>query len=154
MLTVYKPVCEDLWFRERMLSDTETMAYNHAWGGTVPFPQEQWKEWYDHWVANTDGKRYYRYVKNETDEFIGEIAYHYDPGINGCIADIIVYAEYRGNGYGGLAIEALCSAAKENGISVLYDDIAIDNPAVDLFIRHGFSEAYRTKEKIILKKEL
>ena len=154
MLTVYQPAYEDLWFRERMLSDEETMAYNHAWGGTVPFPKAQWKEWYDRWVADPDGKRYYRYVKNEADELIGEIAYHFDPGINGWIADVIVYAKYRRSGYGGLALEALCSAAKENGISILYDDIAIDNPAVGLFTRHGFSEVSRTKEKIILKKEL
>ena len=154
MLTIYKPRLEDLWFRELMLSDAETMAYNHAWGGTVPFPKEHWKEWYEHWVAATDGKRYYRYIKNGSGEFIGEIAYHYDNEIDGFIANVIVYAKYRGNGYGGAALDALCSAAKENGIAVLYDDIAIDNPAADMFVRHGFSETYRTDEKIVLKKEL
>lgn len=25
---------EDLWFRQRFLSDSETMSYNHAWDGT------------------------------------------------------------------------------------------------------------------------
>ena len=154
MLTIYTPRCEDLWFREQLLSDAETMSYNHTWGGTIRFPKEQWKAWHDHWVADTDGKRYYRYLKNEKDEFIGEIAYHYDPEVNGCIANVIVHAAYRGKGYGGLALEALCSAAKGNGVPVLYDDIAIDNPAVDMFLKHGFSEAYRTNEKIILKKEL
>ena len=48
----------------------------------------------------------------------------------------------------------LCSIAKNNGISVLYDDIAIDNPAIALFLKHGFVEEYRTEETIILKKEL
>ena len=151
MLMIYTPKCEDLWFREQLLSDGETMSYNHAWGGTIRFPKEQWKAWYDHWVVDTDGKRYYRYIKNEKDEFIGEIAYHYDLEVNGCIANVIVHAAYRGKGYGGLALEALCSAAKENGVPVLYDDIAIDNPAVDMFLKHGFSESYRTKEKIVLK---
>ena len=154
MLTVYKPKYEDLWFRERMLSDEETMAYNRAWGGTIPFPKEHWKEWYDRWVVHAGGKRYYRYIKNETGEFVGEIAYHYDQETDGYIANVIVYAKYRGGGYGGQALDALCAAAKENGIPILYDDIAIDNPAVDLFFKHGFSEVSRTKEKIILKKEL
>lgn len=154
MLILYKPECEDLWFRAQMLSDAETMAYNHAWGGTIPFPKEQWQAWHACWVANADPRRYYRYVKNETDGFVGEIAYHYDAGINGYLANVVIYAKYRGNGYGGLALDMLCSAAKENGIFLLYDDIAIDNPAVDLFVRHGFSEVYRTEEKIILKKEL
>ena len=34
------------------------------------------------------------------------------------------------------------------------DDIAIDNPAITLFLRHGFVEEYRTDEIIMLKKEL
>ena len=53
-----------------------------------------------------------------------------------------------------MALDLLCTAAKENGITVLYDDIAIDNPAVKLFLKHGFKEESRTDEKIILKKEL
>ena len=48
----------------------------------------------------------------------------------------------------------LSSIAKNNGISALYDDIAIDNPAITLFLKHGFVEEYRTGEKIILRKEL
>ena len=38
-LTLYTPTLEDLWFRQRMLEDPETMAYNHAWGGTIPWPR-------------------------------------------------------------------------------------------------------------------
>ncbi len=57
-------------------------------------------------------------------------------------------------GYGGEALKMLCLAAKENGVAVLYDDIAIDNPAIGLFLDHGFSEEYRTEEKIMLKREL
>ena len=45
-------------------------------------------------------------------------------------------------------------AAKANGVSVLYDDIAVDNPAISLFYRHGFSEAYRTDAYILLRKAL
>ena len=48
----------------------------------------------------------------------------------------------------------LCSAAKQNGIKLLYDDIAIDNPAVTMFLKNGFIEEYRTSEIIMLKKEL
>ena len=154
MLTVYKPECRELWFRQVMLSDEETMSYNHAWGGTVPFPEERWKEWYDFWIVNPGDMRYYRYLRDEAGRFIGEVAYHYDAEINGFMADVIVYAKYRGKGYGGQALDLLCSAAKENGISLLYDDIAADNPAITLFLRHGFSEERRTSDNIILKKEL
>ena len=66
----------------------------------------------------------------------------------------MIYAKYRRRGYGGEALEMLCAAAKENGLALLYDDIAADNPAAALFIRHGFTEAYRTEEKIMLKRVL
>ena len=154
MLITYKPKSNDLWFRQLMLSDAQTMSYNHAWGGTISFPEEQWQEWHEHWIINNEGKRYYRYLKNEAGEYIGEIAYHYDAGIDGYMADVIIYSKYRGRGYGSQALDMLCSAAKENGISTLYDDIAVDNPAIRLFLGHGFSVKYQTEEKIVLKKDL
>lgn len=55
----YKPRLEDLWFRQAMMTDPETMEYNRAWGGTIPFPCEKWAEWYDIWVQNPN-KRFYR----------------------------------------------------------------------------------------------
>ena len=78
MLTLYEPKYEDLWFRQMMLADEDTMSYNHAWGGTIPFGEDKWRGWYDCWIADPDGKRYYRYLKNEDGQFVGEIAYHYD----------------------------------------------------------------------------
>lgn len=63
MVELYRPHMEDLWFRETMLSDGQTMFYNHAYGGTIPFPKEQWARWYDAWIINPDNKRFYRYVK-------------------------------------------------------------------------------------------
>ena len=36
----------------------------------------------------------------------------------------------------------------------LYDDIAIDNPAAALFLKHGFEEEFRTEEIIMLRKIL
>lgn len=154
MLTLYEPKYEDLWFRQMMLADEDTMSYNHAWGGTIPFGEDKWRGWYDCWIADPDGKRYYRYLKNEDGQFVGEIAYHYDAEMRQEIANVMIYAKYRRRGYGGEALDLLCSAAKSNGVSVLYDDIAIDNPAVSLFLKHGFVEESRTEEIILLKKEL
>ena len=154
MIGVYKPRYEDLWFRRKMLEDDETMSYNHAWGGAIPFPEEDWQEWYDHWLAGPEEERFYRYVTNENGEFVGEIACHYDDELSGYIADVIIYAGYRGRGYGGQALDALCAIAKRNGITRMYDDIAADNPALGMFLRRGFTEIRRTGEKIILAKEL
>lgn len=153
-ISIYKPKYKDLWFRKTMLGDDATMSYNHSWGGTISFPEEDWQDWYDCWLNDNDKTHYYRYVKNEEDTFIGEVAYHFDAELNGYIANVIIYAKYRGKGYGGMALNLLCLAAKENGLSELYDDIAIDNSAIKLFIKNGFVEMTRTNDKVILKKQL
>ena len=153
-LKTYLPKLEDLWFRQRMMEDEETMSYNHAWGGTISFPQDRWSDWYQYWIIEHDGQRYYRYLKNEDDIFVGEIAYHYDPNYDGYMANIIIYAKYRHQGYGREGLKMLVDIAKKNGITVMYDDIALDNPAITLFLKEGFEEEYRTEEIILLKKQL
>ena len=55
-ITLYTPSLEDLWFRQKMMADEETMSYNHAWGGTIPFPKETWHGWYDFWILNSQSK--------------------------------------------------------------------------------------------------
>ena len=155
MIKLYSPKLEDLRFRQMFMADKETMSYNHNWGGTIPFPEENWADWYDYWVVNPEGRRFYRYLQDEMNgEFVGEIAYHYDSERHINIADVIVYAKYRGKGFGEQGLLLLCDAAKANGVEILYDDIAIDNPAIKLFLKVGFCEEYRTDEIIMLKKVL
>ncbi len=135
------------------MSDENTMSYNHAWGGTIDFPEEEWANWYDYWVENPGDERFYRYLQNtETKEFVGEIAYHFNG--NEYIANVIVFSKYRENGYGKEGLRLLCEAAKQAGIKCLYDDIAIDNPAITMFLKMGFCEEYRTDDIIMLKKTL
>ena len=153
-LQVYKPKLEELWFRQKMLEDEDTMSFNKAWGGIVSFPKEDWEDWFNYWVYNNESARYYRYLKNEEGIFVGEIAYHYDSEYDGYVVNVIIYSKYRNKGYGSLGLRMLCDIAKENGISSLYDDIAIDNPGISIFLKFGFVEQYRTDSIILLKKEL
>lgn len=153
MVELYKPRIEDLWFREKMLSDDQTMSYNHAYGGTISFPKEKWESWYRRWILAQEGRRFYSYIK-ENDTFLGEVAYHFDEERQMHIADVIIYAPYRGKGYGRQALLLLCETARGNGVSVLFDDIAIDNPSVALFLKCGFTEVLRTSEYVLVKKEL
>lgn len=67
---------------------------------------------------------------------------------------MIVYAPYRGKGYGLKALLLLCETAKAHGIEELYDEIAIDNLSVALFIQCRFTEVLRTGESVLVKKEL
>ena len=151
MLTIYKPSLEDLWFRQKMLEDEETMSYNHAYGGTISFPKEKWEGWYQRWM--NDDKRYYRYLK-VGNTFVGEISYHYDEEYKGYMVDVLIHSKYRHNGYGKEGLKLLMKIAKENGIDTLHDNIAIDNPALSLFIECGFIEEWYNDEIILLKKTL
>ena len=153
MIELYKPKIEDLWFKEKMLSDEQTMSYNHAYGTTILFPKERWENWHDRWITNHENKRFYRYIK-ENGAFLGEVAYRFDEERQIYIADVIVYAPYRRKGYGHKALLLLCETAKNNGLKELYDDIAIDNPSVAVFLKCGFKEVLRTNEYILVKKDL
>ena len=153
MLIAIEPEFRDLWFRKMMLEDDETMSFNHAWGGTIPFPEERWDDWYDYWIRNSGDTRYYRYLQNEG-SFVGEIAYRYDIDLEGYAANVIIFSRFRERGYGSEALELLCSEARRNGVNALYDDIAADNPAIRLFKKQGFQEVKRSKDTILLKKTL
>lgn len=151
---LYKPRLEDLWFRRSMMADPETMAYNRAWGGTIPFPREKWAEWYENWVQNPN-KRFYRYiVTGKSRSFVGEAAYHYDPDEGIYLADVIVAAQSRRQGFGQAGLRMLCEHAREEKIPELYDHIAVGNPGIQLFLRCGFREIYRTEEIVMLGKVL
>ena len=155
MLELYKPTVEDLWFREKFMGDEETMSYNIAWGGTIPFPESEWKSWHECWILCEDGKHFYRYLRDsDSGEFVGEIAYHFDEERLLWLADIIIASEFRGRGYGKEGLKLLCEQAAERGIDLLYDDLAIDNPALPLFLNSGFIEEFRTEEVILLRKDL
>ena len=152
MLEVVKPELEDLWFRESMMSDRETMSYNDVWGGTIPFPKEDWDEWYTLWVRNSGQERYYRYLKDDANKvFVGEISYHFDKLRNIYICDVIIKAEFRKQGFGTQGIQLLCEAAKANGVEALYDNIAADNPSAHLFLKNGFSIEFQNDEILMVK---
>ena len=152
MLEVVKPELEDLWFRESMMSDRETMSYNDVWGGTIPVPKEDWDEWYTLWVRNSGHDRYYRYLKDNANKvFVGEISYHFDKLRNIYLCDVIIKAEFRRRGFGTQGIQLLCEAAKANGVKALYDDIAADNPSTHLFLKNGFSIEFQNDEIVMVK---
>ncbi|MBE6142001.1 MAG: GNAT family N-acetyltransferase [Erysipelotrichaceae bacterium] len=154
MVKLIIPKLEDLWFREDLLKDERTMFFNHNYGGTIEFSCDKWESWFNRWINVCDNKRFYRYVVNDKNEFVGEVAYHYDEKIKGYIVSVIIHAKYRGRGYGSDALDLLCESAKDNGVSILYDDIAIDNPSVKMFLNHGFIKAKQVENKIWFYKML
>ena len=152
-ISLHKPSCTELDFRQSLLADPETMAYNHAYGGTIHFPAERWAGWYYRWVEEPD-RRFYRYLQLEDGTFVGEAAYHWDQELGEYICDVIVTARNRRKGFGAQGLALLCEAAKENGVTRLCDNIAVDNPSVRMFLRAGFREKFRNEAYVLVEKEL
>lgn len=153
-LVLHKPAFGELAFRKQLLGDPETMAFNHAYGGVISFPEERWRAWYERWVERAED-RFYRYLwEPAARRFVGEVSYHYDPQMEAFLCDVLVLAACRGRGYGRQGLELLCRAARSNGVRRLCDNIAVDNPSVALFSSAGFRELSRNEEYILVEKEL
>lgn len=155
MLYLYKPKIEDLYFRENLLRDEETMSFNRAFGGRVEFPRKRWRAWYNKWLLNEDGLYFYRYIgESNTSNFIGELAYYYEKERNIYLISLIIHAKYRSKGYGSKALKELEKIARDNGLKGLYDDLYIDNPALSFFLKNGYEKVYRDQDSILVKKSL
>ena len=95
-------------------------------------------------MACPENKRFYRYILNEDNVFVGETAYHFDESRQIYVIGILVMAKYRGKGYGSAGLSLLCDCAKQNGIECLYDDIGILRPVGCLdHGKHFLSDFYK-----------
>lgn len=155
MLKLIKPEIGQLEYRQKLIADSDTMAYNAKWGGTIDFPPEKWEKWYERCLNDANGKQFYRYVYSEKENcFVGEASYRYDEGYGEYIVNIIIEHKHRGKGYGREGLRLLMDAAKANGVEKLCDDIAADNPSVALFKEMGFSEEWRNDDAVMMAKTL
>lgn len=155
MLKLVKPELRELSFRQRMLSDEQTMSYNARWGGAIGFPEERWESWYHKWIDSGDPRYFYRYLySGKLHAYVGEVAYHFEPETARYLCDVIIYHPYRRKGFGSRGLSLLCDAARENGVEILYDDIASDNPSISVLLKAGFSEVSGNESVCTVQKVL
>ena len=151
MITLYKPTIDDLHYRQSLIADKETMSYNEKWGGAIDWSQEKWPAWAEKWLNSEENKYFYRYIcDGKSGMFVGEAAFHYDEEYGMHVVSIIVQAKHRGKGCGRKALSLLIDEAKRLGIDRLCDDISVDNPSIQLFMRMGFNEKWRTDDIVML----
>ena len=121
-LELYVPTIEELDYRQKIMSDPETMSYNkcydlgfdgyHSDSGCIDFPESEWLDWYEYFVG-CEPERFYAYIQRKEDgTFIGEVNVH-----KGCDEDydmgILIEAKYRGRGYAKEALNLLLKHAFE-----------------------------------------
>lgn len=109
MLTVVLPTRANMPFRQAMLSDPATMAYNAPWcppDGCLPFPESAWDTWLDKWKGH-EPERFCGFLADEAGELVGEISWHgYGAGMG-----VVILAAHRGRGYGEEGLRLLIQRA-------------------------------------------
>lgn len=154
-LSLYVPKLDDLWYRERLMSDPATMRYNrgyeldftgyHRDTGCIDFPQSEWKEWYDYFIVR-EPLRYYAYLARMADgAWIGEVNFHKNPEQDWHEMGVVIEAKHRGRGYAVEALRLLEEQAFErSGIEMLHNDFEVDREAAfRIHLAAGFTESRR-----------
>lgn len=133
MLELYVPKVEDMWFVRRMQEEPATMAYNAGWDvsyngyhpdtGCIDFPESEWPKKHARLVGH-EPESFYALVHLKTNgPFVGEVNFHYTPEQDWWDMGVLIHAEFRGNGYGHLALELLLEKAfVDCGIARLHND--------------------------------
>ena len=112
----YKPKFEDLWFRQALAVDPETVSYICGSFDPMSFLRDEWGKWYESWVEKPE-KRFYRYITTgKSRSFVGEAYYFYDEQRTTWLAGITVCSKGRRQNYESAALQLLCAAAIEAGI--------------------------------------
>lgn len=162
-LILHVPEVPELWYREKLLSDPDTMSYNKGYNlssdsyhndtGCIDFPKNQWKQWYDYFVKNSP-QRYYAYVKRIEDGcFIGEVNLHKSNSGDWYDMGIVLESRYRGKGFSIEALRLLLNEAFD-GLSakaVRNDFELTRETALKLHLDVGFQIVRKEKGIVILE---
>lgn len=108
-LYLHIPSYEELYYRQKILSQPDTMSYNKGYElgfanynnetGCIDFRNEFWSNWHSRWISN-EPERFYAYIAEEkSNNYIGEVSFHYDKGSNIHCIGIVIEAKHRGKGY-------------------------------------------------------
>lgn len=139
-LALHIPAEQELAYRHHLISDEETMAYNHGYGdnGGCCYHQtmEQVRKWYKNWNNGTDN--FYAYIVRTDDTVpVGEIDLHYSNTCKKYIVGVVIEAKYRGFGYSVEALRLLADHAfDEMNLDAIYDDFPAERKAAE----HAFSK--------------
>ena len=122
-ISLHIPQFCELWYRQKILSDAETMSYNAGYNlgfegydndtGCIDFPESDWADWYNYFCKNPN--RFYAYIV-ANGGFIGEVNLH-KAGVNiynnTYNMGIVIEAKHRGKGYAVPALKLLLKQAFE-----------------------------------------
>ena len=149
-LYLHAPAFDELWYRQRMMSDPATMSYNagydldfpgyHRDTGCIDFLQERWAGWYDRFIGH-EPEKFYAYVVRENDGvFLGEVVLRQEGAPGRYEMGVVIEACHRGRGYSAEAMELLMDVAFNRlGAEVVCNDFERSRTAaLKLHLNAGF----------------
>ena len=120
-LCLHTPAFDELWYRQRMMSDPATMSYNagydlgfdgyHNDTGCIDFPEERWQSWYVRFIGREPEKFYAYIVRKEDGVFIGEVVLRQEGEPGRYEMGVVIEACHRGKGYSAEALHMLMDIA-------------------------------------------
>lgn len=122
-LALHIPSYDELWYRQKIMQDPDTMSYNRGYDlhldgydkktGCIAFPKQEWADWYAYFIGK-EPQRFYAYIARTADRtFIGEVNLHKPLNAAWHEMGIVLEAKYRGKGYAAEAMRLLLSYAFE-----------------------------------------
>ncbi len=132
-----KPEISELSFVKKMLGNEHTMDWL---GHTISFEKEHWSCFYRKYVDTDPKENFFRLIWCPgCNDFVGAAAYFHNRETGRHDLKLLIDSSRRFCGYGRWALNALKSAARENGISALACRVRKDNTAWDFLEEYGFS---------------
>ena len=159
-LCLHIPAYEELWYRQKMMQDPDTMSYNKGYDlnfngydkatGCIDFPQEKWADWYAHFIGQ-EPHRFYAYIVRASDgEFIGEVNAHRNVDAGWYEMGIVLEAKYRGKGYAAAALRLLLQYAFEKiGAEAVHNEFEEERSAALQTHRSAGFTRYRQENSMI-----
>ena len=157
-LCLHIPTFEELWYRQKLLSDAKTMSYNKGYDlnmdtycketGCIDFPESKWQDWYNYFIGQ-EPTRFYAYIVNQG-VFVGEVNVHKNEKANWYDMGIVIEAKHRGKGYAVDTLKLLLQYAFEKlGAEAVHNDFEDSRTAaIKTHLSAGFSE-YKRENGII-----
>ena len=144
-LSLYIPKYDDLDFRQKLLSDPDTMSYNAKWfppDGCLVIKKKKWQNWYDTWVNNEPDYFYAYLLDEDNNEFVGEVNYSYDSDNNWWDIGVVILGSKRGKGFGKQGLELLIDYAfNKGGVTCLHNTFETNRDAAyNIHLQCGFKE--------------
>ena len=148
---LYIPKIEELIYRQKIMSQPDTMNYNkgydisvkeyHKDSGCIDFPESRWSDWYLRMVNNKPNSFYAYIARKEDNAFIGEVNLHWNDNKKWYDMGIVIEAKYRGQGYSVEALNLLIKIAFDeyNGLAVHNDFEITRQAAIATHKKAGFT---------------